>query len=146
MSASKILFGYTLKEKKGFTMESAAKTPFLLLDCSMSHVLSLFLAFLQVCREWSRHLEETLEYQSWEGQWDAAWYYVIGNSSWHLLVFGWVKFIKPSPLTHAHSLIEVLSSVSCCFLFSSLELLDVAEPGQMMDCEGTNMALKQKPL
>lgn len=37
MSASKILFGYTLNEKKGFTVESAAKTPFLLLKCSMSY-------------------------------------------------------------------------------------------------------------
>lgn len=64
MSASKILFGYTLNEKKGFTVESAAKTSFLLLECSMSHVLSLLLAFLQDYREWSRHLEESLEYQS----------------------------------------------------------------------------------
>lgn len=36
MSASKILFGYTLNEKKGITVESAAKTPFLLLKCRMS--------------------------------------------------------------------------------------------------------------
>lgn len=126
--------------KRKSLLESAAKTPFLLLNCSMSHVLSLFLAFLQDYREWSRHLEETLEYQSWAEQWDAAWYHVIGNRSRHLLVFGWVKFIKPSPLTHV--LTEVVSSDSCCFLFSSLELLDVAEPGQMMNCEGTNMSLK----
>lgn len=60
MSASKMLFGYTLNEKNEFTVESTAKTPFLLFECSMSHVLSLFLAFLQDCR----HLEETLEHQS----------------------------------------------------------------------------------
>lgn len=31
---------------------------------------------------------------------DAVCYHVNGDSSSHLLLFGWVKFIKPSPLTH----------------------------------------------
>lgn len=41
MSVSKMLFGYTLNEKKGFTVESAAKTPFLLFECSMSRAETL---------------------------------------------------------------------------------------------------------
>lgn len=78
---------------------------------------------------------------------DAVCYHVNGDSSSHLLLFGWVKFIKPSPLTHILTyknplFLQLLFS----FFFPSLDLLDVAEPGQIMDCERKNMLLKQKHL
>lgn len=47
MSASEILFGHILNEKKGFTVDSAAKTSILLLECSMPH--ATVLCFLLAC-------------------------------------------------------------------------------------------------
>lgn len=64
MSASEILLGHILNEKKGFTVESAAETSFLLLECSMPHVLHFLLALLQDCWQQRWHLEETRECHS----------------------------------------------------------------------------------
>lgn len=47
MSASGILFGHILNERKGFALESAAKTSLLLFECSVPRVLCFRLALLQ---------------------------------------------------------------------------------------------------
>lgn len=79
-------------------MESAAKTLFLLLKCSMSCAEPLpgFSSGLQ-------GIEYAFggDFGISELRGAMGCCMIIGKSSWCLLVFGWVKFIKPSPLTHA---------------------------------------------
>lgn len=52
MSASGILFGRILNERKGFALESAAKTSLLLFECSVPRVLCFRLALLQESSAW----------------------------------------------------------------------------------------------
>lgn len=65
MSASEILFGHILNGNKGFTVESAAKTSFLLLECSMPHVLRFLLALNNGAGIWRRIMNVRTERGNW---------------------------------------------------------------------------------